>query len=441
MGQTSESSFPPLNVNNKIIVDEREKTDLFNTYFSNASTVDDTNAEIPLPEQIYPNKLNSILVTADDIKDQLAILDTSKCYGPDGVSPKLVKEAGHILISPLQRLFNLSLNKGKFPKMWKQANVLPIFKKGNPNDPGNYRPVSLLCCFSKIFERIIFKYVYNHLIDHYLISMWQSGFRPGFSTVTQLTELYHKFCEAVSQGKEVRCVFLDISKAFDRVWHKGLIVKLQNCGLDNELLSWFTDYLKDRSQRVLINGQTSNWIAIQSGVPQGSVLGPLLFLVYINDLVPVVNHCNIRLYADDACLFIELKDHLGACNQINHDLERISDWANKWLVNFSPEKCKSMIVSNKHQKDGHPPLQFDGTVIKQVIQHMHLGVILSHNLKWSNHIEYISNKANKRLNLMKKFKYDLDRRTLEIIYFSFVRPILEYADMVWSGAPVNDLQN
>ena len=179
-------------------------------------------------------------MTEQEVLDQLDLLDTTKAYGVDQLSPRLLKEGKQQLAKPLCRLFNMSLERSIFPKMWKQANILPIYKKDDKSDCGNYRPVSLLCTNSKIFERIIFKHVYNFFIDNSLISVWQSGFLPGASTVTQLIEMYHRFCQAVSDRKESRVVFLDISKAFDRVWHLGLLAKLKQNGIEDGLLTWFT---------------------------------------------------------------------------------------------------------------------------------------------------------------------------------------------------------
>ena len=209
--------------------------------------------------------------------DQIKILDCNKSYGPDGISPNFIKMSRQSLVRPLTKLFNLSLSKGIFPSNWKKVNVLPLHKNLSEQYADNYHPVSLLCIFGEIFEWIVFKHVYNHFMDNKLISLWQSGFIPGSSTVTQLLKLYHQFSCAAEQSKDIRIVFLDITKAFDKLWHRDLLYKLQQFGIEGCLLKWFENYLSYRVQRVVINGHVSNWQRIFAEVPQG----PLLFLVLV----------------------------------------------------------------------------------------------------------------------------------------------------------------
>ena len=439
LGQTSDSQFPPLHVNNEIIVNDKLKAEAFNNFFAKASDLDDTNHPLPPEEMNVHNELDLIEITETDVMDQLNLLDTTKAYGPDGVPPKILKEAKNIICKPLSKLFNKSLQTHTFPEIWKRANVLPIFKKGEKNILGNYRPLSLLSITSKIFEKIVFKYVYNHFKENFLISIWQSDFQSSLSTVTQLVELYHQFCKAVSDGKEIRIVFLDISKAFDRVWHKGLLFKLKKFGIRGHLLDWFTDYLKDRCQRVIINGQTSDWQKIKAGVPQGSNLGPLLFLVFINDIVHVIRHCQIRLFADDTCLYISVDNRYDAAEMLNSDLANVQSWADQWLINFSPPKTKTLLISNKGAPNNHPDLTLQGHIISSVPQHKHLGITLSNNLRWNAHINDVVTRCSKKVNMMKQFKYELDRKSLEIIYLSFIRPSLEYGDVLFAGTYESDL--
>jgi hypothetical protein len=437
----SSDTIPPIELNNVILTDDADKAEAFNDFFLSVTELDDSNAFLPHEPVINPviDRLEFIEITATDINDQLGLIDVSKAYGPDEISPRLLKEGGNPMSSLLLNLFNMSLVSSKFPSLWKKANVIPIHKKDSKADANNYRPVSLLSSVGKLFEKIVFKYVYNYFRDNFIISINQSGFLPGRSTVTQLLEIYHQFCNAVDSNKEIRVVFLDISKAFDKVWHKGILYKLSKCGIGGNLLLWFQDYLKDRLQRVVINGQHSNWGKISAGVPQGSVLGPLLFLLYINDLTQCIHHCNIRLFADDTCLFIEVDNREEAALFINKDLADIVQWSRKWLVTFQPVKTKSLIVSNKKDAHLNPPVYINNQVIDEVPSHKHLGIYFASNLKWNLQIHEISIKARKRLNAMIPLKFKLNCKSLEIMYNSFVLPVMEYANTVWGGSYDSDL--
>ena len=427
-------TIPPLHVDGDILTDNKEKANAFNSYFKKASTLDDSHASLPNEPVIFQYGLNSIHITMEDVTDQIKALDVNKAFGPDLISPRFLKEGGPVIAETLFVLFNMSLQLRKVPKLWKMANVVPIHKKESTSEINNYRPVSLLSTVGKMMERIVFKYVYNYFKENFIISANQSGFLPGRSTVTQLLEVYNAFCKAVDEGKEIRVIFLDISKAFDKVWHEGLIHKLKKCGIHGELLEWFIDYLKDRLQRVTINGQFSEWVRILAGVPQGSVLGPLLFLIFIDDIVHVVTYSKIRLFADDTCLFLEVDDRQTTADFINDDLLHIGDWSNQWLVNFSAQKTKSLIISNKNDAQNNPQVQLFGHNIDEVGSHVYLGLKFASNLRWKHHINDISEKARKKLNCMVPFKYKLDRQSLEIMYKSFVLPSMEYANVVWGGS-------
>ena len=275
-------------------------------------------------------------------------------------------------------------------------------------------------------ERCVHKQVYNYINTNHLNTPLQSGFIPGDSTTYQLLHPYHRFCKAVDSGKEVRVVFCDISKAFDRVWHQGLLHKLSSLGITGNLLKWFSSYLSNRRQRVVLNGTCSGWANVKAGVPQGSVMGPLLFLIYINDIVIEI-HSNIRLFADDTSLYIIVENPQTAATILNTDLGIITRWASDWLVDFNPSKTVSMIVSRKLAQINHPPLVMDNTVISESSSHKHLGLTFSNTCTWSEHIKLITDTAWSRLNLLRVLKSRIKRRSLHKLYFAFIRPLLAYS--------------
>ena len=238
----NQDSISPIKHDSEYVTDDKQKANLFNKFFLSISMVDDSNHSVNTAARVAPgNTLKDIVLNEQEILDQLSILNVSKSYGPDGIPPKILKEGGKPLSKILHKFFSLSLDKCKFLLQWKRANVTPIHKSDDKSMISNYRPVSLLSATSKVFEKIIFKHIYNHLKDNFILTDFQSGFLPGRSTVTQLFEVYHALCQSVDNEKEVRVVFLDIKKAFDRVWHKGLIYKLissrdrwQTIAMDNE---------------------------------------------------------------------------------------------------------------------------------------------------------------------------------------------------------------
>ena len=253
---------------------------------------------------------------------------------------------------------------------------------------------------------------------------------PGDSTVNQLIDVYNTFCKALEESKEVRAIFCDISKAFDRVWHKGLLFKLRSVGISGTLLQWLASYLNNRKQRVVLPGATSRWIFTDAVFPQGSILGPFLFLVYINDIVENINS-KIRLFTDDTNLFIIVDNPIDAARKLNSDLEAIHQWATKWLVAFNSYKTESLLLSRKHNRPRHPEITMNrsGSWLFQDGAVCYVGITLNGECSWHEHLSEIKSKAWQRINIMRKVKFILDRQSLQAIYFSFIRPLLEYADV------------
>lgn len=381
--------IPPLLCNGVTYFDDVEKSNILNDFFVKETLIIGDNTVVPhLPPFSGNRVLNAIHLTSSEVCDVLAVLPLGKAAGPDMINNVVLREAAKELSDPLCDLFNKSLDECRVPDTWKEANVCAIFKKGDPSLVQNYRPISLLNTLEKVFERLIFKYLYNHFHTNRLLTSVQSGFMPGDSTTNQLIDIYNTFCKALDEGKEVRVIFFDISKAFDRVWHRGLIAKLNSAGIDGKLLLWFTDYLQDRSQRVVLPGCKSDCKRIKSGVPQGSILGPLLFLLFINDIVCDIES-HIKLFADDTSLFAVVDQPDRSALVLQSDMDKITHWSKKWLVTFNPAKTESLLISRKINKPVHPPLLMEGQQVSQVASHKHLGIFLSTDCTWNDHIQYI----------------------------------------------------
>ena len=429
-------SIPPLHVHDDIICDDKRKAEIFNDFFCSQSNIDDSNTAIPDIPYLQNEGLEQIEISESEVEDILKILNISKASGPDAISPRLLKEASGVLKYPLCKLFNLSLSSGIFPSDWKCANVSPVFKKDSPSNYKNYRPISLISVIGKVMERCVYKHIHNFLVENCIITCNQSGFTSGDSAVYQLLNITNEFGRALDEGKEIRVIFCDISKAFDRVWHKGLLKKLEAIGIRGPLLNWVKNYLSDRKQRVVINNASSNWSNVNAGVPQGSILGPLFFLIFINDIVTDIQS-TIKLFADDTSLYLIVDEPVEAANVLNSDLEKIHAWSANWLVSFNSQKTETVIISRKTNKPYHPDLCMNDSIITEVSSHKHLGLSISNDGTFRGHVDMITEKAYRRLNILRKFKFILDKRTLETIYLTYIRPLLEYADVVWDSNTVS----
>jgi hypothetical protein len=279
--------------------------------------------------------------------------------------------------------------------------VIAIFKIGDKSLPSNYIPISLISCVGKIMERVIYKYVFNHLQRNKLIYEYQSGLLPKYSTVHQLLEMYNCI-----EKKEISCfVLCDFSKAFDKVWHKGLIHKIKSYRVDSNLLNWFSSYLQDRQQRVLINKSSSSLCNVSAGVPQRSVLGPLLFIMHINDIAEKLISLT-RLFADDTSFSYSNRDELQIKTVIDHDLKELDEWSKKWSMTFNSDKTEIMLFSNTDIPEFN--FTFNDRTIPITNSHKHLGVTFSSDAKWNIHVENIF--IYKHLNVLRKLKYKLSRK-------------------------------
>ena len=437
LGRTSVNFIPPLISNNQVYSTDAEKAEVFATYFSSIFQVEDPNDDVPIMHDDNSEEfLSDIVCTPNDIAKIINRLPPDKAPGPDQITAKMLKLSCEYISESLSNVINISFRSGVLPDILKLSNVCPLFKQGDKHDPKNYRGISLLSLVSKIFERVVFNALYEFLDNKGFFAQYQSGFRKGDSTVYQLIDICNTIYKSYDRKEEVIGIFLDISKAFDKVWHKGLIFKLERAGVRGNLLKWLKSYLTNRKMRVIIEGQESEWKPVEAGVPQGSILGPLLFLIYINDIGENIES-DIRLFADDTNLLNVIKNLNESIETINRDLTKITGWAQQWKITMNPTKSKCVLFSNRLYPSRINGITMLGSPIPIVSEVKHLGIILDSKLTWNKHVDHMIKKANKALAPINLLKFQLPSRCLLTYYKAFIRPILEYASSVWGGCSIN----
>ena len=420
---------------------DTEKANCLNDYFTSISSISEeqNSTQLPIFSSKTVNTLDNFLITESEIADIIDILNPNKSVGEDKISHKILKYTKFSIAKPLALLFNKSLTVCQFPDSWKRGVIMPLFKKGNTNLSSNYRPIALLSCVGKLMERVVYKHIYNFFVQNKLIYKLQSGFLKGHSTVHQLIDIYHQVCSGIDSGQFTCMVFCDVSKAFDRVWIKGLLFKLKQCGINGDVLKWIESYLTRRTQKVFVGSSLSESQVTSAGVPQGSVLGPLFFLIFINDIAD--NLLSItRIFADDTSLAFTASNIPDIEGILNHDLCVISDWSKQWLVDFNPQKTEAILFTLK-KNIPYPSLVFNNTNVTFVNHHKHLGLTLSCDGKWHEHVNNIISSASKVLGMMRKIKFTINRKALGQIYVSFLRPILEYGSTVWDSCTQYEKDN
>ena len=355
-----------------------KKANQFKEFFASESTPLSNGSTLPHSVSNIPTgELSSFQFNDQDILKMIRTLHVNKAYGCDDISIGMIKICDQSIVQPLSLIYRNCLNTGTFPDIWKTSNIVPVHKKGDKQIVNNYRPVSLLPVCRKILERLVFNSIFDFLDNNSLLSANQSGFRPSDSCESQLLSICHEIYASFDcyPTLEVRGVFLDISKAFDRVWHEGLIYKIKSIGISGPLLKLIESFLSNRYQRVLLNGQSSTWLPIIAGVPQGSILGPLFFLIYINDLSKNLSSIT-KLFADDPSIFSVVHDVDLSAKQLNDDLNKISEWAFQWKMAFNLDlsmQVQEIVFSRKTHKISNPKLNFHISPIVQDICQKHLG--------------------------------------------------------------------
>ena len=431
------------NINDLLLKDENETeiengnaANYINKFFTNIGK--NLANKIEYSEWKYMEEKTNINIEPirTDFEEILGIckdIDTSKSSGIDFLSAYILKDAFMVLITQLVYLFNLSLLNANFPKEWKKATIIPLFKGGNRTVVSNYRPVSLLPLPGKLLEKIMHRGITNYIENNNLLSDNQSGFRKNYSTVKSIVDFNDNIFENMNNGLVTAAVFIDLRKAFDTVNHSILLKKLDKLGIKDIMYKWCKNYLSDRQQKTLANGINSDYLKITCGVPQGSVLGPLFFLIYINDIVNRIGNEYIKLYADDTVIFVEGNNELELQNKMQGLLDIFSQWCKENKLSINADKTKFMCFGTRQRikKIKNIKMSLMNTKIQQVPSYKYLGITLDTGLNFKLQIQQTIKKVSHKLYVLSKVRKFLSINSAILIYKTMILPYFDYGDIVY----------
>lgn len=430
------SDLPDLVCNSQVLDTPASKATAFNEFFVSENQKSVGSSDEPVPAIKVPRVdetlLTHITTTPNEVERLLKSLDHTKSAGEDNIPTRLLKLVAAEIAPSLSQLINISFDRADQPQDWRDATVTPIHKKGPKNVPTNYRPISLLSVTSKVQERIVHDRLYKHIEPHLPVD--QSGFRKADGTELQLLRLVHEISAHRDNGQAAAVCFFDLSKAFDRVWHRGLLLKLEHFGVHGAALSWFTAYLTKRRQRVRVCREYSDWLPLPAGVPQGSVLGPLLFLVYTADLptscVNELTRCS--QFADDTAIIATHPNPATASAALQRAVTSAAKWLTSWHLLVNSTKTVVMSFPGHHSLD----ITLHDNKLQQVAKQRHLGLVFQADLRWTAQISSKISKCRKSLHQLLRLRGKLNRAALSTIYQTYIRPIVEYGNLAMSSMGV-----
>ena len=411
-----------------LITDDKKMAEKLNNFFASVFTNENIH-DIPTREQETNIEVESVSFTKNIIRDKIKGLKANSASGPDGISTNILQNAREELLELLKIIFESTLSTGTVPKDWRHANVTPIFKKGTKGEPANYRPVSLTSIPCKLFEAILKDKIMSHLLENNLIKESQHGFMPGRSCATNLVLFLDKLTEIVDRGKAADVFYLDFAKAFDKVPRARLVQKMKTKGITGNILRWIENWLTGRTQAVKVGNDMSGNCEVKSGVPQGSVLGPPLFTIFIDDLDDYAELIDLVMkFADDTKGLQEMNGDEDR-DKLQRTLNQLMKWAEDWGMEFNIDKCKIMHVGRNNPRYEY---KMGGYTLKVVEEEKDIGVTVHSSLKPHRHCKRISDTANAVLQQLARNFHYRDRHVFKKLYVQYVRPHLEFASPAWS---------
>ena len=399
--------------------DSSKKADISNCQFSSVFNKDEQCDSIPDKSPSPFNDMPAIKIGLEGVYKILNRLQIHKATGPDKISCRILKEMAAEVAPILHLFFQASINQGILPTDWKTANVVPIFKKGDKSKAENYRPVSLTSVVCKMMEHIICSSIMEHLDRHKILHDAQHGFRKRRSCESQPILTIQDLAKNIDNRGQTDLILLDFFKAFDKIPHKRLLNKTNYYGIRHSTNQWIANFLEGRTQQVLVEGVKSTTAPVHSGVPQGSVLGPLLFLLYINDLPDAVSEgSTTRLFADDCALYRDIKTTEDD-RKLQDDLEQLQKWERDWLMEFHPKKCQVTNITSKRNIISHK-YNIHGHTLEVVDSAKYLGLSIHKSLKWNDHINQVTKKANSTLAFLRRNPHHCPRPTKSLCYLTLI---------------------
>ena len=414
----------------------------FNTHFANVAnsrTYDDnvTNMAPVKEANCNPNPLELSLVTEMDVLKEIYALKNKKSAGIDGISSYILKLCAFETVKGITYIINRSIFEGKVPTRWKIAKITPLFKKGDKDNPDHYRPISLLPCVSKLLERVIQRQLIRYLLNNNILSKCQSGFRSKHSTSSALIKVTDEWLMSLDSGMYSGSVFIDLQKAFDLVDLDILLEKMVSIlGIKGKSLTWFSSYLFGRHILTSINNTLSSELPMTHGVPQGSILGPTLFLLFINDMPNCLKKCSVHLYADDTVIYYSDKDPNVIETILNAELQQLQNWMCRNKLKINCTKTVSMLMGTKRMLRKHNTLnlKINNNEISQVECFKYLGVYIDSKLKWDVHIDELCKKVGKMISFLGRVSGYVNESCLKLLYNSVIMPHFDYGDVIWHSA-------